>query len=774
MTMAWAIPLVLLTGLVAPLVHRGLRARSSAVLALVPAGVAAAAAWAQVRVAGGAVDVFRAPWVPGLGIDWAFRVDGLSNLLVLLVAGVGTLVVLHAGAYLRGHPRLGRFHAFLFVFMGAMLGVVTADDLFLLFVFWELTTVSSFLLIGFEPEREGARRAAVQSLLVTGAGGLALLAGLAWLASVAGTSAISELAGQGDAVRAHPHYPWILALLLLGAFTKSAQVPFHFWLPAAMQAPTPVSAYLHSSTMVKAGVFLLARLSPTLGGTGLWLVAVGGVGALTMVTGAVLALGQDDLKRLLAASTVSVLGMLTMLLGLGTPVAARAFAVTLLAHALYKGTLFLVAGNVDHAAGTRSLARLGGLGRAMPWTAAAGAVAAVSMAGAPPLFGFLAKETAYEAALEAPAWAPLFGAATVAAGVCLVFAAARVGLAPFVGPPREVPGRPHDPSFAMRLGPTVLAAAGLAAGLLIGPAERALVAPAAAAVLQEWAPTGLALWHGFTPILALSVLTVGAGAVLYRARARVLAAAAALRGAARWGPARAWDRGWDGLLALAGRQTRALQNGSLRRYLTVTLATGLAAALLGLAAGGGVGAPPAGPGAPPLALAAGLLVVGGSTLVLRAPTPFVAVAGLGAVGFGVALVFLLYSAPDLALTQLVVEVLTVVLLIFVLRRLPRTGAPRRAPGAALAALLAVAGGATMAALTLVAARVQLAPPVSGFFEEGSVPLAHGRNVVNVILVDFRALDTLGEITVLAVAALGVLALLAPRGAPRAPAREATP
>ncbi|MCG8589203.1 MAG: DUF4040 domain-containing protein [Proteobacteria bacterium] len=760
--MEWMLPVFLLTALVAPAVLRRFPERSAALLALVPGAVALHAAWAQFAVARGEFDSFRAAWVPSLGLDWAFRVDGLANLFVLLVAGIGALIVVYASSYLRGHPRLGRFYAFLFVFMAAMLGVVTADDLLLLFVFWELTTVSSFLLIGFQQEREAARQAAIRSLVVTGAGGLALLAGIVLLVSVAGTTSISAIAERGDVVRAHAHYPWIVALILVGAFTKSAQVPFHFWLPAAMQAPTPVSAYLHSSTMVKAGVFLLARLSPALGGTELWLFALGGVGTVSMLTGAVLALWQDDLKRLLAYSTISVLGLLTMLLGLGTPIAARAFAVTLLAHALYKGTLFLVAGNVDHAMGTRSLARLGGLRSAMPWTAWAALIAGVSMAGAPPLFGFLAKETSYEAALEAPRWAPLFGTATILTAICLVYSALRAGFQPFVGA-RPGASTGSDPSRAMRLGPVALALGGLATGVLVGPAERLLIAPAATAILQEQSPTGLALWHGFTPILALSAVTVLLGAGLYRIRKRVLEFGSGLEeGGARFGPGRAWDAGWAGLLRVAAWQTRALQSGSLRRYLAVTLATAFIAALWGLAASTSFPSLHTGPSLSSMGAASGFLVVAGSILVLAAPTPLVAVAALGVVGFGVALLFLVYSAPDLALTQLVIEVLAVVLLVFVLRRLPRSRTRRGLRHTPAAVALAAIGGTTMSLLTLVAFQVQLAEPISGFFNEQSVPAAHGRNVVNVILVDFRALDTLGEITVLAVAALGVLALLGRR------------
>ncbi|MDJ0788639.1 MAG: proton-conducting transporter membrane subunit [Myxococcota bacterium] len=754
--MEWMVPFVFGVGALAPALHTRLRVWSGPVLALVPAGIALYAAARQPAISDGAVPEFRASWIPSLGIDWAFRQDGLSNLFVLLVAGIGALIVVYAGAYLREHPRLGRFYAFLFVFMGAMLGLVTADDLFLLFVFWELTTVSSFLLIALDHEKEAARKAALQSLLVTAAGGLAMLAGFILLVDAAGTSAISQIVLQGESLRAHASYPWILALILLGAFTKSAQVPFHFWLPAAMQAPTPASAYLHSSTMVKAGVFLLARLSPALGGSDAWAATLLVVGAATTLLGGLLALSQDDLKRLLAYSTVSVLGLLTLLLGLGTPIAAQAFVVTLLAHAFYKGALFLVAGNVDHGAGSRLLSQLGGLREAMPWTAAAALLAGLSMAGGPPLFGFLAKETAYEAVLEAPVGSWLLAPLVIGTAVTLVFAAIRVGLSPFKGELGEAARDAHDAGPAMRLGPLVLATTGVLAGLLVGPAERLLVAPAASVVLQGEAPTGLALWHGFTPILALSLLTLAAGAFLYRHRERVVAAAAPGMAFERRGPAWLWDRGWELGLAAAARGAHAFQNGSLRRYLVVTLGVGFAVVALSLPLSD---LRAAGPTAdtPIVGIAASLLVVFAAAVMARARTPFLAVAALGAVGFGVSLLFLMFSAPDLALTQLVVEVLTVVLLALVLPRLPRPAKPK--PARAVAIGVAVLGGATMAGASLVAMAGEPFEPISRFFEERSVIEAHGRNIVNVILVDFRALDTLGEITVLAVTALGILTLL---------------
>ncbi|MBI2088067.1 MAG: NADH-quinone oxidoreductase subunit L, partial [Deltaproteobacteria bacterium] len=359
--------------LLAPWIDRVGRGRTGWIIAVLPATLFAYFATFVASIRNGEVIRQSHAWIPSLGIDLSFTADGLSVLFALLISGIGALVVVYAGGYLAGHPQLGRFFSYLLLFMSAMLGLVLADNVIALFVFWELTTLSSYLLIGFDHEREAARSAALKSLLVTGIGGLALLAGLILLAQAGGSPELSALAKHGDAIRSHPLYAPILALILAGAFTKSAQVPFHFWLPAAMEAPTPVSAYLHSATMVKAGVYLLARLNPVLGGTDPWLFTVTTTGAVTMVVGAWMALQRTDLKLILAYSTVSALGVLTMLLGLGTPLAIKAASVFLLGHALYKGALFLIAGAVDHETGTRSFDRLGGLKKAMPLTALAAA-----------------------------------------------------------------------------------------------------------------------------------------------------------------------------------------------------------------------------------------------------------------------------------------------------------------------------------------------------------------------------------------------------------------
>jgi multicomponent Na+:H+ antiporter subunit A len=414
---------------------------------------------------------YKIPWAPNLDIDFSLRVDGLGLLFALLISGIGTLVTIYANGYLKGDQRLNRFFAWLLAFMASMLGVVLSDNLILLFIFWELTSLTSFLLIGFYHDEEASRAAALQALIVTSLGGLVMLAGLVLLGQVAGTYEISALLDRGNAVRSSSLYTPILILILIGAFTKSAQFPFHFWLPNAMQAPAPVSAYLHSATMVKAGIYLLARLSPVLGGTQEWLFLVGGIGAATMLAGGFLAIIQTDLKRLLAYSTVSALGMIVHLIGLGSPLAVKAAMVLLVAHALYKGALFLVAGSVDHETGCRDVTRLGGLRGAMPVTAVAGGLAGLSMAGLPPALGFISKELFYETGLEFGAW--LTGAALLAA-VFTIYVAGVVGVEPFWGNKQETPKKAHEASLALWLGPLLLSCLGLFFGLFPGSAWRAV------------------------------------------------------------------------------------------------------------------------------------------------------------------------------------------------------------------------------------------------------------------------------------------------------------
>jgi multicomponent Na+:H+ antiporter subunit A len=726
--------------------------RSGWVVALLPAGLCAGVlALAGPILAGRPLSVGW-PWIPPLDIGLTFYVDGLALMFALLITGIGTLVTVYAGGYLAGHAHLARFYVWLLGFMVSMLGLVVADNVIVLFVFWELTSLTSYLLIGFTHEEETSRAAALQALLVTGGGGLALLAGLLLLGQVGGSLELSVLLGRGDVVRAHPLYVPILLLILGGAFTKSAQVPFHFWLPSAMAAPTPVSAYLHSATMVKAGVYLLARLMPVLGHTQAWALLLTTFGAATMLVGAVLALRQTDLKRILAYTTVSALGTLTMLIGTGTPLAITAAVVFLLAHALYKGALFLVAGAVEHGTGTRDAERLGGLARAMPITAAAAGTAALSMIGLPPLLGYLGKELVYEAALGGR----LVAVVAVLANVFYV-AAAVVVVRPFLGAGTVAPADPHEAGPALWLGPVLLGGLGLLVG--VAPAlAQPLLSAAAASVVAEPVDVRLALWHGVDVPLVLSAITLAGAAVAY---ARRLALRSPVLGGlpARLGPARGYERALDAMNALARGQTRLLQNGYLRHYVLITIA-----ATVGLAGWALLARPgrvwPVGAGEVQLydvELAALMLLA--AVTAAASSSRFGAVAAMGVVGYGMALVFALYGAPDLAITQVVVDTLTVILFVLVFYHLPEF--TRLSPDRARLRdmLVALTAGALVTGLVWAAIGTEGPATVSGYFVEQSVPGGHGRNIVNVILVDFRALDTLGEIVVLALAALGVWALL---------------
>jgi multicomponent Na+:H+ antiporter subunit A len=742
----------------APWIHRLAPRRSAWILSLLPLGLTGYfLGRAGALAAGEPVKTFH-PWVPSLGVNLSFSLDGLSLLFALLISGIGALVVIYAGGYLEGNPQAGRFHACILAFMASMLGVVLADNLLLLFVFWELTSVTSYLLIGFDHERDKARKAALQALLVTGGGGLALLAGFLLVGDIGGSLEISVLSHRGDALRASPLYVPALLLVLVGAFTKSAQFPFHFWLPNAMEAPTPASAYLHAATMVKAGVYLLARLSPVLGDDPAWHVPVTVVGAATMLAGAWLALQQTYLKRLLAYSTVSALGALTMMLGIGTGPAVTAAIVFLPAHALYKGALFLVAGAVDHAAGERDVARLSGLARKMPVTAAAAVTAAASMAGLPPLTGFLAKENLLGAVSAAPAFRAAATTAVLLAGAAYVASAFGVGVRPCAGAPRPTRIEPHEAPAALWIGPVLLGFLGLLGGILPGPFVPAL-SSAVSAVLGWDYEVYLALWHGFDPMLILSAAALAGGIALCAVRGRLLSLRARWGRLGELGPSGWYDAGMKQLTFVARTQTRLLQSGYLRTYLlTVVIAT-LAAAGYALLRAGGVriGAPPSEVRFYELCLAGVVLTAAGATV--RSRSRLAAVAFLGVVGYGIALIFILRGAPDLAMTQFIIETVTVVLFVLALHHLPPysriSGRGSRARDA-VAALLA---GCLMAGFVLVTTAGKRLPPISGWFAENSVPLAHGRNIVNVILVDFRGLDTLGEITVLAVAGIGAYALL---------------
>jgi multicomponent Na+:H+ antiporter subunit A len=708
-------------------------------------------------------------WAPTLGINLSFYVDGLSLLFALLISGIGTLIMIYAGGYLGKHPHLGRFYAYILLFMASMLGLVLSGNLITLFVFWELTSISSYLLIGFTHQDATSRASALQALLVTGGGGLALLAGFIMIGQIGGSLEVSALLMQADEIRNHTLYFPTLLLVLAGAFTKSAQVPFHFWLPGAMAAPTPVSAYLHSATLVKAGVYLLARLSPIMGGTDAWVYIVTTVGAITMVVGGYLAIYQTDLKRILAYSTVSALGTLVLLLGLHTEHAIIAAMVFLLAHALYKGALFMVAGILDHETGTRNVERMGGLRRAMPITTLVAGLAAISLAGFGPVVSFIGKELLLEAVLEVEgAWFILVPAVVIA-GALFVTVAAIVGVRPFFGKKKETPKHPHEAPVSLWLGPALLAVLGLIIGFAPQPITDTIIAPSSSAILGHRETVTLYLWHGFNVALAMSIVSFLSGIGLYIGWAALRRKTSWMEHVFGWGPTRWYTLGLDAMNWAARTQTRILQNGYLRYYLLTILITTIG--LVGYTLLSRTTLPTALGWSSVRFYEAGLaiLMLLGALAAILLPSRLSAVAALGVVGYGVALIFILFGAPDLAMTQFMIETLTVILFVLVFYHLPRfTELSSRASRVRDAAIALTTGG-LMTLLVLLASAIPADSAVSSFYAEASRPLAHGRNIVNVILVDFRGLDTLGEITVLSVAAIGVYALLKLRlgkGAPR--------
>jgi multicomponent K+:H+ antiporter subunit A len=703
------------------------------------------------------------PWMPRLGLRVGLRLDGLALLFALLILGIGPLVIVYARYYLGPADPPGKFYARLASFMGAMLGVVLADNLLLLAVFWELTSLTSFLLIGYWQHREDARQGARMALAVTGGGGLAMLAGFLLIGQAAGSYEISEIVGVADRVRSDPRYPVALILILLGAFTKSAQAPFHFWLPAAMAAPTPVSAYLHSATMVKAGVFLLARLYPILGGTSLFMYVVATTGLVTFVVGAYVAVFKHDLKGLLAYSTISHLGLITFLIGLDSPLSNVAAMFHVGNHATFKASLFMAAGIIEHETGTRDMRRLSGLWTHMPHTATLAIVAASAMAGVPLLNGFLSKEMFFAEALELRHLGSLGVVASVAVTLGAVFSVAYatrfIHDVFFHGEPQDLPRTPHEAPRFMKVPVEVLVAACIVVGLLPARTVGPLVDAAARAVFGTGLPAySVALWHGFTaPLLVSAVAFAGGGAVYWALQRRYNLH---LHVPVRWTARRLSSGLMAGLTRLAERVAAGHDTGSLQRSLAVLFVAVLAlggAPLVG--EGVALGDRALGPVTPLGAMAGLVLAAAALGCTVWHHQRLVAVILTSVVGLVVSLALLALSAPDLALTQLAVEVVSTVLMLLALARLPQArpreaSPPRRTRDATLAGLVGV--GVAGVALAVMTRRLET---ISWYFVEHSVSRGGGANVVNVILVDFRGFDTFGEVTVLTIAALGVAAVL---------------
>lgn len=764
--------------LAAPL-GRLLGSRAAWVLALFPAAAFLILCGQADAVRQGAVLLSGFDWIPSYGMRFSFRLDGLSLVFGLLITGIGTLVVLYSGGYLSGHRDLGRFFTFILLFMAAMLGLVLSDDLMTLIVYWELTSITSFLLIGFDHERERARRGAIQALVITGGGGLALMAGLVLIREILGLTSMTEVLAAGDALRESAWYLPILLLVLGGAFTKSAQMPFHVWLPNAMEAPTPVSAYLHSATMVKAGVYLLMRLNPALGETLLWETILPLFGGVTLIGGALLALRQTDLKLILAYTTVASLGLLVMLIGVGSEAAIEAAVLYLVAHALFKGALFMVAGSVDHGAGSRDLLKLGGLRRAMPITFAAALLAALSMGGVLPFFGFLAKEVIYEATASAD-WRGIVLTLTAITGNALMFAAAfLVALKPFLGEKPAALDHPHEGPVLIWLGPLVLGLVGLLAALFSGLTHAWLSSPMASAVVGAPVAITISAVPHLGLAFALSMLTLAIGAGLYLVAGPVRSGVAGALARIGWGPDQGFDQAMRGLLKLSVGVTARLQSGRLDRYMTTAFAVIAAALLVPMAI---TGAWPSMPAMPQLTVsewAVSVLLVVGVLSVVVARSRLTAIVSLGIQGFAVALLFILLGAPDLAFTQFMIETLSVVILALVMTRLKLLVEDRRPLRETLLdTAIAASAGLGLGLVLLRVTQVPFDTVMSEFFTRYSYAIAHGRNIVNVIIVDFRGIDTLGEIAVVMTTGLAILALIRIRVGKRrllpADPTEATP
>ncbi|MCC6458168.1 MAG: DUF4040 domain-containing protein [Caldilineaceae bacterium] len=706
------------------------------------------------------------PWSSLLGLELALRVDGLAIFFGLIVTVIGAAIALYTGYYFEDEPRQGYFYAMLFLFMVSMLGLVWADNLLAIFVFWEGTSITSYLLIGFNDSDKEAQDGARRAFLVTGLGGLAMLLGMVLLGTSAETYTISELLVI-PGLSATPVASAAIVLILLGAFSKSAQFPFHFWLPGAMSAPTPASAYLHSATMVKAGIYLLARLHPALSDHPIWFWGLLLVGGTTMVVGAVLSVGQYDIKALLAYATVSQLGVFVMLLAFRDPTAHTALIVGILAHALYKGSLFMVAGIIDHATGTRDLRRLANLSRHLPLLTLVALLAGLSMAGLPPMFGFIAKELLIENFVQVSAAMLVIG--WVGETFAVIAAAFTVG-ASFImlwevffrreatdSQPAHIH---HPPSIFFVLAPLLLVLLNLAIPFLLAQVEGVIFAPAIRSVAATAVEVHLALWHGINLTLMLSIVAIVLGLLIFAARAPLRRYLSNLPDALNG--AKLWEQTVQGTYELANWATLHIQGVTLLQQARNILITGVVAMIFALiSARWNVDFPidwTEWPYAFEVIMAA--LTIFGALITVNAPTRLGSIISLGAVGITITLFFVFHSAPDLALTQLLVDILTVVLLILVFYRIPPTKAealPKETGYRNL--VLSAFVGFLGFFFVLFSVSQPLYPVIGDYFSLNAVPLGHGGNIVNVILVDFRAFDTFGEISVLAIAAIGGYAVL---------------
>ena len=699
-------------------------------------------------------------WMPEFGLNLHFTLNGLSLLFALLITGIGSFILIYAHEYMRSYSHTKRFYFYLLFFMGSMLGLVLSSNLLLLFIFWELTGISSFLLIGFKHHEESVRNAALQAFLVTAFGGLMMLSGFILLGTIAGTYEIPQLIEQSNHITSHPWYLAILILILGGAFSKSAQFPFHFWLPGAMQAPSPVSAFLHSATMVKAGVFLLARLNPVMGNTPEWQSIIPLFGGFTMFLGAYLALIQQDLKAILAYTTISALGTLILLIGIDTELSIQAALIFLIVHAFYKGTLFMVAGSIDKKTGTRNIDQLGNLAFKMPITTVVALLALFSMAGVPPMLGFIGKEIIYDAKMQAPQIANFVTPLGVISNIFMVWISIFIAYRVFFRKSYNGPLKPKETSMHFWIGPGILALAGLVLGLFPYQLGEKLIQPALMQVRAEELDIKLKLWHGFNQIFLLSLLTITGGIGLFLLRKPIIPLMRKTNGILfRTKFSDLFSGFIKGIMYFATKNTRIIQHGYQRFYFMVIF---LAIAFLGwfqLIQTKFWNIEMTGDDLPVYVVFISLIITIATLFTVVTHSRITAIISMGVAGYGIAILYLIYSAIDLAITQMLVETLTVVIFVLVVFKLPRFAKLSSKKSKLRDGLIALSVGGFMTGVALKARFLEFKAPISKYFLENGLSKGYGSNIVNVILVDFRALDTLGEVTVLLIAALGIVALL---------------
>lgn len=712
------------------------------------------------RISNGEVITEFYSWIPTFGVNLGFTLDGLSLLFSLMITGIGFLVFVYTSAYLKNHEYLDRFYAYLSMFMAAMLGLVLSDNLISLFVFWELTSITSFFLIGFNNTSSESRKSALIALAITGIGGLSLLVGALFLGSITGTYSIAEMLAMSPEIASNPYYVLIVLLIFGAAFTKSAQFPFHFWLPGAMKAPTPVSTYLHSATMVKAGIYLLMRLTPVLGDQEFWNSTLIIVGAITMVYSAIHTLFRTDLKGILAYSTISALGILVFLIGQGTVDALTAATVFIIVHALYKATLFLVTGIIDHQTGTRDTTVLRGLRKVLFPVAIAGFLAALSSAGIPPTIGFIGKELTYESTFHFGNTAILLMALIVITKILLLYAGFVAGIKPFTGALPERFQQTKMPSFLMWFPPVILALGSLVFGIFPEIIEGSLIKPMVSSMGLNSEAIHLKLFHGFNMILLLSIITIVSGTVLYFILKPTKKLETWIGKYEIFSPQNITTHAWSFFYKFSNLWTNIFQNGYLRNYVaTIVVFTII---LMGYAlfhtATFSIDLNSLSPITFNEVLASLVMLIAILYTVFTR-SRLAAVASMGIIGYSICILFVIYSAPDLAMTQFSIDTLTVILFVLVLYKLPKYLKLSDYKMRIRDGVLSLAFGTIITLLILEVLAEPVTKDVSDFYAANAYILAHGKNVVNVILVDFRGSDTMIEISVLAIAAIGVFALL---------------